>query len=116
MADVKLDYSAEEINNLLAKMNSIEYGSFNITVASGNTASIVSKTRTYQKTHTNPKIFLQVQTKTTTSSIDSFSVIAIPFSVNSSSYNVVIFVPVANAPDVVPVPSGTFTINYLIVG
>ena len=116
MADVKLDYSAEEINNLLAKMNSIEYGSFDITVASGNTASIVSKTRTYQKTHTNPKIFLQVQTKTTASTTNSYSIIAIPFAVDSSLYNVAIFVPVANAPDAVPVPNGTFTINYLIVG
>ncbi|MGN1114327.1 MAG: hypothetical protein ACI4RC_04320 [Oscillospiraceae bacterium] len=114
MADIKLDYSASEINNALGVAKSIEYGT--VTIESDGTKSILTKNRTYRKSHDEPKIFLKVRFDNVASSNYKLSVNAIVYNQTNSLYNIALFVPISDANNVVPVPTGTFYVDYLIVG
>ena len=117
MADVKLDYSASEINNALGVAKSIEYG-HQLCVSDGKETSI-SSSRSMTKSHgKNAKVFLQVRIERTSGPDIYFSVIPVLTELDpvNGTFSFRILSCTNDITETVYLPKGNIYVDYLIVG
>ena len=109
MTDAQVDVALQLINNM-------ERGS--ISVTGDGSASLISKTITFQKPHVNiPKVMLQTRFDGSGRPISSFKISAHLTAVSKTSATfVVINSSDVNYPANTPVPNVSFYVDYLVIG
>ena len=112
--DYQLEMTDAEINNALKLINNIEKGTASIKVPP-NTRGMYNQTVHFGKSHKNPKIFLQLNIKSSKPT-PYYTFHPIVSNVENTCFDISLIA--SNSPDSAnfkQIPSGTYNVDYLII-